>query len=144
MSFDPKERLWLLHSNSAGYGYVTNKEYFGYDHWSKGPLCCFADGETKEYPLPEGVDLAYCLDVDGEDVYVGTDNGVLKLVDGELVLLDSPWYSNNQEKSAIDDCIILSEDEKPLGKYDLQGRKLENWKSVKGICIENGRMVLRR
>ena len=142
MSFDHKERLWLLHSNCAGYDNVHNKDLDGYDHWSKGPLCCFADGETTEYPFPVGVGLAYCIDVDGEDVYVGTDKGVLKLVDGELVLLDSPWYSGSQEEVMIDDCKISAANEKPHGIYNLQGQKIEGKKAAKGICIENGKIVL--
>lgn len=142
MSFDNKERLWLLHSNCAGYDNVHNKDLDGYEHWSKGPLCRFADGETAEYPFPEGVGLAYCIDVDGEDVYVGTDKGVLKLVDGELVLLESPWYSSNQESTAIEGCKISQADEKPHGRYDLQGRRHESGRALNGIHIENGRKTL--
>ena len=133
MAFDSTGHLWLLHSNSGEPGY---------DHWSKGPLCCFDDGETTEYPFPEGVGLAYCIDVDGEDVYVGTDKGVLKLVDGKLVLLDSPWYYNNQEGTAIDDSRISPANERPHGWYDLQGRKRESGKAPNGVHIENGRKTL--
>ena len=85
MAFDDEGRLWLLQSNA---------QKLGYEHYSAGPLCCLSGGEMTEYPLPADMGFAYCLDVDGGDVYVGTDKGVLQLIDGKMTPLNTPWYSD--------------------------------------------------
>lgn len=127
MSFDEKGRLWLLQSNS---------QELGYGHYSTGPLCCFSDGELTEYPLPEDVGLCYCLDVDGDDVYVGTDKGVFQFAQNKLINLDVSPYTETTLKT-----IEKQPQDIHNEAYDLQGRKLKTDKAVK-IHIEKGRIVL--
>ena len=134
MTFDDSGRLWLLYSNSGKIGYAQ---------YSVGPLYCFMDGDPREYPFPKGVGMAYCLDVDGDDVYVGTDNGVLKLADGRLSLLDTTWYSERPEETAVKDCKTASTGGDADAVYDLQGRRRSSNNSMKGIYIRNVRKILR-
>lgn len=137
MSFDDKGRLWLLQSNSQNLSYA---------HYSAGPLYCLSNGELTQYPLPSDAGLAYCLDVDGEDVYVGTDNGVLRLTDGRLVGLDTHWYAETPFGTAVKDVERQTRDEQEVA-YDLQGRRLETGKTGntgRQLYVKKGRIVIGR
>ena len=91
-----------------------------------GEWTLFSSGiETKRW---------YCIDIDGDDIYIGTDHGVLKFRDGVYSELDLTTTS-------IPNSCILASNDSLSHLYDLQGRRLTG-KPAKGIYIQNGRKVL--
>ena len=91
-----------------------------------GEWTLFSSGiETKRW---------YCIDIDGDDIYIGTDRGVLKFRDGVYSELDLTTTS-------MPNSCILTPDDSQSHLYDLQGRRLTG-KPTKGLYIQNGRKVL--
>ena len=112
MAFDKHGRLWL-----AG---------------EKGGLCCCVNGETTFYPYQE--ETWNCLDIDGDIIYIGTQNGVLKFENGEFIPFDIPDLT-----TAI--VPLPTSPRKSTDIYDLQGRRLSG-QPTKGVYIQNGKKVV--
>ena len=133
MGFDNHGRIWFIPTLS------WNKSDNGFCAYSKGPLCCYDNGKLTEYPYYEpGMGYSYCLDVDEETVYIGTDKGVVVFDDGKFTQYNSEW---NNESLGIESTIGATEF-RPT--YDLQGRRV-SVSSVrpKGVYIQDGRKYVK-
>ena len=76
----------------------------------------------------------FCIDIDGDDIYIGTDHGVLKFHNGVYSELDLTTTS-------MPNSCVLAPDDDQSHSYDLQGRRL-NGEPGKGLYIQNGRKVM--
>ena len=100
-----------------------------------GPLARFSEsGESTLFSCGIGTERWFCIDIDEDDIYIGTDRGVLKFRDGVYSELDLTTTS-------IPNSCILAPDDSQSHLYDLQGRRLTG-KPTKGLYIQNGRKVL--
>ena len=128
MAFDSHGRIWFINDIR------WNEDDNGFTSYSKGPLCCFEDGKLTEYEYYEaGMGYSYCIDVDGETVYIGTDSGVLKFDGREFVMVDSEWeYTPTGIRQAAGSSAGRPD------IYDLQGRPVAD-KPQKGMYIKDGK-----
>lgn len=120
MAFDSRQRLWM-----AG---------------KKGPLLMMSNGEFTSYPCPVETQLWTSIDIDGDAIYVGTDEALLKFQDGSFTTLD---VTITDESSAPDLTGVATLAEEPSAEgvhhwFDLQGRRLEG-QSRSGVYIQDGR-----
>ena len=118
MQFDDQQRLWL-----AG-------DY--------GPLAMMKDGEFTTYPYLKDDERWFCLDIDGDDIYIGTENSLLLYRDGEYLNIDLGPLMHQASNSITS---IIRDAFSPL--YDLQGRLLQG-KPGRGIYILDGRKRVAR
>jgi hypothetical protein len=100
-----------------------------------GQLVRFSEsGEWTLFPCGIETERWYCIDIDGDDIYIGTDRGVLKFRDGVYSELDLTTTS-------IPNSCILASNDSLSHLYDLYGRRLTG-KPAKGIYIQNGRKII--
>ena len=116
MQFDGRQRLWL-----AG-------DY--------GPLEMMKDGEFTSYPYAPDGERWFCLDVDGDDIYIGTEKSLLLFRDGEYQQIDLGPLVQQAPTSIFS---VTLDVHAPL--YDLQGRRLSQ-KPERGVYIRDGRKVV--
>ena len=121
---DSQGRIWFLPT-------LGNKTK--YEQYSKGPLCCFDHGEITRYEWDVEAGYCYCVDVDGDSVYVGTDNGVLVFSDGSF-----HWLYDTEAGMAEP----TASKRMPSQLYDLQGRPVQG-SPKHGVYIQNGKKVMR-
>ena len=123
MAFDAYGTLWLLAAD--------------------GSLKSFVGSEIADHSGIVQTTIGYCLDVDGKDVYLGTDQGLLKYSDGEYTLFD---FSNSP--ALVENAVVQSSLGVQNPVYDLSGRQVgqgnkmteyQGNKLPKGIYIQNGR-----
>lgn len=126
MKCDSQGRIWFL-SQAPG---DLEKLMGGY---SLGPLCCLDHGEITRYEWNQETGYCYCVDVDGDSVYVGTDNGVLVFSDGSF-----HWLYNT-EVGIVEPTVNKST---PSQLYDLQGRPIHG-SPKHGVYILNGKKVMK-
>ena len=115
MMFDRQQRLWMLGKN--------------------GPLFMMKDGEFSSYSCTEESNVWTCIDIDGDDIYIGTDKGVLRFKNNTFSVVPVEASS----PSGIANTSIM----RPATDnvfFDLQGRQL-NGKPEKGIYIQNGKKI---
>ena len=114
MSFDAQGRLWMAGMN--------------------GRLCCFENGEITHYPYQQ--ETWNCLDIDGDIVYIGTQDGVLKFENGEFTPFEIPDLTTSITP-------LLAAPEKRLSSpmFTLGGTAVMS-SSAKGVVISNGRKVV--
>ena len=128
MVFDGKGRLWFLPTMEF------STADLGYGEYSKGPLCCLEDGLLTAYPFGElSMGYAYCVDADGDNIYVGTDCGVLAFSNGRFTRMESSWEGHTTGIIRHGSATAI-----PTATYDLQGRRLSA-RPEKGMYIEGGR-----
>ena len=118
--------IWYLPTAPADYT-------LGISEYSKGPLCCFDHGVITRYEWNQEAGFCYCVDVDGDSVYIGTDNGVLVFSDGSF-----HWLCDT-EAGVSEPTVNKS---MPSQIFDLQGRRL-NTEVKHGVYIQNGKKVMR-
>ena len=126
MKSDSQGRIWFLPQAPGD----LDKKIGGY---SKGPLCCFDHGVITRYEWDVETGYCYCVDVDGDSIYIGTDNGVLVFSDGSF------HWLNDTEAGVSEPTVNKS---MPSQTYDLQGRRL-NTEPKHGVYIQNGKKVMR-
>ena len=126
MKSDGQGRIWFLPQAPGD----LDKNIGGY---SKGPLCCFDHGVITRYEWDVETGYCYCVDVDGDSVYIGTDNGVLVFSDGSF------HWLNDTEAGVSESTVNKS---MPSQTFDLQGRRL-NTEVKHGVYIQNGKKVMR-
>ena len=126
MMCDSQGRIWYLPTTPIDY--VTK-----ISEYSKGPLCCFENGEVIRYEWSQDTGYCYCVDVDGDSIYIGTDNGV-------LVFSDSTFHWLNNDEAGISDA--SSPQSLRTATFDLQGRRIQG-EPKHGVYIQNGKKVMR-
>ena len=126
MKSDGQGRIWFLPQAPGD----LDKNIGGY---SKGPLCCFDHGVITRYEWDVETGYCYCVDVDGDSVYIGTDNGVLVFSDGSF------HWLNDTEAGVSESTVNKS---MPSQTYDLQGRPIQG-STKHGVYIHNGKKVMR-
>ena len=124
---DSQGRIWFLSKAPADFSNLIGLGY------SKGPLCCFDHGVITRYEWDVETEYCYCVDVDGDSVYIGTDNGVLVFSDGSF-----HWLCDT-EAGVSEPTVNKS---MPSQTFDLQGRRL-NTEPKHGVYIQNGKKVMR-
>lgn len=124
---DSQGRLWFL--PTAPYSSVELQ----YKEYSKGPLCCLADGQLTKYDIDLQIGYCYCLDIDGDSIYIGTDNGVVVYSAGTF-----KWLINNQGANISN---VTAQPSVSL-LFDLQGRRLAT-EPKHGVYIRNGKKVVK-
>ena len=119
MQFDSQQRLWMA------------------DQY--GPLRMMENGVFTSYPCPFESKRWMCMDIDGDEIYIGTDEFLLLFKDGEYTKIDlgqpdpqghKPTGINHTESSPS-----------TFGIFDLQGRRLQD-KPERGMYIQDGRKVV--
>ncbi len=118
MMFDDQQRLWV----SGFYG----------------PLMKVDNGEVTIYDCPYESNLWTCLDVDGDDVYIGTDSQLLMFRDGTFTTLDV------EVTTAITPPLQATAQSAPAARYNLQGRRIDGTPTRSGLYIKDGRKVVVR
>ena len=126
MKNDGQGRIWFLPQAPGD----LDKMIGGY---SKGPLCCFDHGVITRYEWDQETGYCYCVDVDGDSVYIGTDNGVLVFSDGSF------HWLNDTEAGVSEPTVNKS---MPSRIFDLQGRRFQG-SPKHGVYIQNGKKVMR-
>ena len=117
MEFDAQGRLWLAEK--------------------KGGLCCFDHGEIIRYPYQQ--DTFQCLDIDGDVIYIGTQNGVLKFENGEITPFELPDLS-----TGITPTLASPENSQPATMFTLGGTAVTpSSRMTKGVYIQNGRKKIK-
>ena len=97
-----------------------------------GQLVRFSEsGEWTLFPCGIETERWFCIDIDGDDIYIGTDHGMLKFRDGVYSELDLTTTS-------MPNSCVLAPDDDQYHSYNLQGQRL-NAKLAKGIYIQNGK-----
>ena len=124
---DNQGRVWFLPTEEINWKDYDVLEY------SVGPLCCFDNGEIIRYSWSQDAGHCYCVDVDGDSVYIGTDNGVLVFSDGVF-----RWL-NSDETGIIE---TPSRQHTSSSFFDLQGRRIQD-DPQHGVYIRNGKKVMR-
>ena len=112
MMFDRQQRLWMLGSN--------------------GPLFMMKNGVFSNYSCSEETNLWTCIDIDGDDIYIGTDIGVLKFNEENFEMVQTGLST----PSGIASMTAAKATTSPI--FDLQGRRLSG-KPEKGIYIQDGK-----
>ena len=126
MKSDSQGRIWFLPQAPGD----LDKNIGGY---SKGPLCCFDHGVITRYEWDVETGYCYCVDVDGDSVYIGTDNGVLVFSDGSF------HWLNDTEAGVSESTVNKS---MPSQTFDLQGRPIQG-SPKHGVYIQNGKKVMK-
>ena len=126
MKSDGQGRIWFLPQAPGD----LDKNIGGY---SKGPLCCFDHGVITRYEWDVETGYCYCVDVDGDSVYIGTDNGVLVFSDGSF-----HWLCDTE--AGVSEPIVNKSMSSQT--YDLQGRPIQG-STKHGVYIQNGKKVMR-
>ena len=124
---DSQGRIWFLSKAPADFSNLIGLGY------SKGPLCCFDHGVITRYEWNQEAGFCYCVDVDGDSVYIGTDNGVLVFSDGSF------HWLNDTEAGVSEPTVNKS---MPSQTFDLQGRYVQG-SPKHGVYIQNGKKVMR-
>ena len=121
MAFDTDQQLWL-----AG------------EH---GPLVMMKDGDFTSYPCPIDSKMWMCMDIDGNDIYIGTDEFLLLFRDGEYTKIDlgQPDPQGHQSTGINHTEVSTS----TFGIFDLLGRQLQD-KPERGVYIQDGRKYVVR
>lgn len=116
MQFDAQQRLWLARQH--------------------GPLVMMKDGAFTSYPCPIESKRWMCMDIDGDDIYIGTDEALLLFRDGEYtkIGLGQPEPQGHQATGIN----VTEASSVNAPAYDLQGRQLQD-KPERGVYIQNGR-----
>ena len=129
MKFDAGQRLWLAGKN--------------------GPLLMMKDGEFTDYACPIETKRWLCMDLDGDAVYIGTDETLLKYEDGAYTTIDVevtnlPEMMVEVEMDELTGMTsIRQDDEKYVGPaFDLLGRHLFGTPQ-RGLYIREGKKVLK-
>lgn len=118
MAFDAQGRLWLV--------------------GNYGGLYCFDHGEVTHYPYQR--EMWFCLDIDGDVIYIGTQNGLLKFENGEF----TPFEILESYATAIRPPLAVPDNIAMPRMFTLDGRPIENGSTAKGVIIKNGRKVVQR
>lgn len=126
MLCDSQGYIWYLPTAPANY-------VLGITEYSKGPLCCFDNGEVTRYEWSQETGYCYCMDVDGDSIYIGTDNGV-------LVFSKGTFHWLGEEGTGIAETSLSKAPQKEL--FDLQGRHIQG-EPKHGVYIQNGKKVMR-
>ena len=124
---DSQGRIWFLPRARTDYSSLIGQCY------SKGPLCCFDHGVITRYEWNQEAGYCYCVDVDGDSIYIGTDNGVLVFSDGSF-----HWLCDT-EAGVAEPTVNKS---MPSQFFDLQGRPIQGLPKH-GVYIQNGKKVMR-
>ena len=116
MAFDDEGRLWIVTSG--------------------GTLCCFSEGEIiASYSLNV---RCFCLDIDGDVIYIGTDTGALRFENGQASPIEFPEFTPTVVRPplAVPDNIAVPR------MFTLDGRPIDASSTAKGIVIKKGRKVM--
>ena len=62
MKCDSQGRIWYLPTAPIDYAKISE--------YSKGPLCCFCNGEVTRYEWSLDTGYCYCVDIDGDSIYI--------------------------------------------------------------------------
>lgn len=112
MMFDRQQRLWMLGSN--------------------GPLFMMKDGVFSSYSCLVETNLWTCIDIDSDDIYIGTDIGVLKFNEENFEMVQT----GSSTPSGIASMTAAKATTSPI--FDLQGRYLHE-KPERGVYIQDGK-----
>ena len=112
MMFDRQQRLWMLGKN--------------------GPLVMMKDGVFSSYSCLVETNLWTCIDIDGDDIYIGTDKGVLKFNEENFEMVQT----GSSTPSGIASMTAAKATTSPI--FDLQGRYLHE-KPERGVYIQDGK-----
>lgn len=116
MAFDDEGRLWIVTSG--------------------GTLCCFSEGEIiASYSLNV---RCFCLDIDGDVIYIGTDTGALRFENGQASPIEFPEFTPTVVRPplAVPDNIAVPR------MFTLDGRPIDGNTTKKGIVIKKGKKVM--
>lgn len=121
LQFDEQQRLWMA------------RQY--------GPLVMMKDGAFISYPCPFESKRWMCMDIDGDDIYIGTDEFLLLFRDGEYTKIDlgQPDPQGHQSTGINHTEVSTS----TFGIFDLLGRQLQD-KPERGVYIQDGRKYVVR
>jgi len=121
MQFDEQQRLWMARQH--------------------GPLVMMKDGAFTDYPCPIESKRWMCMDIDGDDIYIGTDEFLLLFRDGEYTKIDlgQPDPQGHQSTGINHTEVSTS----TFGIFDLLGRQLQD-KPERGVYIQDGRKYVVR
>lgn len=115
MAFDARGRLWLVGQN--------------------GGLCCYDHGEVTHYPYQQ--EMWFCLDIDGDVIYIGTQNGVLKFENGEFTA-----FEVSDLTTSVRPPLALPDGNAVPRMFTLDGRPIDGSSTAKGVVVKNGRKVM--
>ncbi len=121
MQFDEQQRLWMARQH--------------------GPMVMMKDGAFTDYPCPIESKRWMCMDIDGDDIYIGTDEFLLLFRDGEYTKIDlgQPDPQGHQSTGINHTEVSTS----TFGIFDLLGRQLQD-KPERGVYIQDGRKYVVR
>lgn len=100
-----------------------------------GKLLCLENGVISNKDCQIETGRGYCIDIDGDDIYLGTDSGLLKYSDGEFTKIElsgSPVGISRLETGAYGSL--------KAPWYDLQGRPTTAER--RGVYIQQGRKIV--
>lgn len=82
----------------------------------------------------------FCLDIDGDVIYIGTDTGALRFENGQASPIEFPEFTPTVVRPplAVPDNIAMPR------MFTLDGRQIDGNTTKKGIVIKNGRKVVQR
>ena len=117
MEFDDSERLWLINNN--------------------GILTCFENNETIDYVCPIETNQWHCMDIDGGNIYIATDKGLLLFHDGVFSLVDL-----QVEHTGIPSTSSVERTCKTANWYDISGRPASS--ASKTIVVTKDKKLLHK
>lgn len=121
MQFDAEQRLWMACVN--------------------GPLTMMKDGVFTSYPCPVESKRWMCMDIDGDDIYIGTDEALLLFSKGEYTRIDLGLPKPQEYQSTGVDAIEAPSADATT--YDIQGRRVQD-RPEHGVYIQDGRKYVVR
>ncbi|MCR4915859.1 MAG: hypothetical protein K6A96_08915 [Prevotella sp.] len=116
MQFDMQQRLWMADQH--------------------GPLVMMKDGAFTDYPCPIESKRWMCMDIDGDDIYIGTDEFLLLFRDGEYTKIGLGQPEPQGHQATGINATEASSVNAPA--YDLQGRRLSEMPE-RGMYIQDGK-----
>ena len=95
--------------------------------------------DTEKYPLPSFIDQIYCILPQGEELWLGTDRGVVNVKKNKSFLLYDDFHEKEKkvESLAIDDekNVWFINYTKHLFKLNTQSKKIEKVEALEGILL---------
>lgn len=116
MEFDADGTLWATQNN--------------------GPLLSFDGKEFQEHPCLLETQQWLCMDIDGDDIFIGTDEGLIRYNNGNYTIVDVDIHSSVSGVNAIE----MTQGAQADATYNLAGQQTLG--NRPGITVSKGKKIL--